>query len=62
MGTYLNPGSRAYEIAANSEIFVDKSEMLSYLNAVVNTKHRLSAFHGLADSENNGGRYDLRLL
>ena len=37
MGTYLNPGSKAYEIAANSEIYIDKSEMLSCLNSVVNT-------------------------
>lgn len=40
MGTYLNPDSRAYEIASNSEIFVDKSEMLSYLNSVINTNQR----------------------
>ena len=37
MGTYLNPGSKVYEIAANSEIYIDKSEMLSCLNSVVNT-------------------------
>ena len=37
MGTYLNPGKTAYEEAVNSEIFIDKTEMLSYLNSVVKT-------------------------
>ena len=40
MGTYLNPGKAAYQIACNSEIFIDKSEMISYLNSVVNTSQR----------------------
>ena len=31
-GTYLNPGKTAYEEAINSEIFVDKSERIMYLN------------------------------
>ena len=40
MGTYLNPGKAAYQIAHNSEIFIDKSEMILYLNSVVNTSQR----------------------
>ena len=40
MGTYLNPGKQSYEIAVNSEIFVDKTEMIQYLNSVVNTQQR----------------------
>ena len=40
MGTYLNPGKTNYQIACNSEIFIDKSEMISYLNSVVNTSQR----------------------
>ena len=40
MGTYLNPGKIAFEEALNSEIFIDKSEMISYLNSVVNTSQR----------------------
>ena len=40
MGTYLNPGKDAYEEAVNSEIFVDKSEMILYLNSVVKTKQK----------------------
>ena len=40
MGTYLNPGKDAYEEAINSEIFVDKSEMIHYLNTVVKTKQK----------------------
>ena len=40
MGTYLNPGKARFQMAINSEIFVDKSEMISYLNSVVNTSQR----------------------
>ena len=40
MGIYLNPGKKNYQTAVNSEIFVDKSEMIHYLNSVVNTTQR----------------------
>ena len=40
MGTYLNPGKELYEEAVNSEIFIDKSEMLLYLNSVLKTKKK----------------------
>ncbi|WP_031547584.1 AAA family ATPase [Oribacterium sp. FC2011] len=40
MGIYLNPGNKRFDIALNSEIFVDKTEMLDYINTVVNTNQR----------------------
>ena len=40
MGIYLNPGKEAYEEAVNSEIFVDKSEMIQCLNSVIKTKQK----------------------
>ena len=40
MGTYLNPGKAAYRMAVNSEIFIDKTEMIQYINSVVNTQQR----------------------
>ena len=40
MGTYLNPGKTAYEEAINSEIFIDKSEMIMFLNSVLKTKQK----------------------
>lgn len=40
MGIYLNPGKNAFEEAMNSEIFVDKTEVLEYLNSVVRTKQK----------------------
>ena len=40
MGTYLNPGKQSYQMAVNSEIFVDKTEMIRYLNTVINTQQR----------------------
>ena len=40
MGTYLNPGRRGFENAVGSEIYVDKTGMLAYLNTLVNTSQR----------------------
>lgn len=40
MGTYLNPGKAAYQMAVNSEIFIDKTEMIQCINSVVNTQQR----------------------
>ena len=40
MGTYLNPGKAAFEEAVNSEIYVDKTEMIQYLNSVIRTKQK----------------------
>ncbi|WP_051656387.1 AAA family ATPase [Butyrivibrio sp. AE3004] len=40
MGIYLNPGKSSYEEAVNSEIYVDKSELIAYLNTVVKTKQK----------------------
>lgn len=38
MGIYLNPGNSDFQKALNSEIYVDKSELISYTNSVINTK------------------------
>ena len=38
MGTYLNPGYMKFQKALDSEIFVDKTEMIEYLNSLVNTE------------------------
>ena len=40
MGTYLNPGKKAFEKAVNSDIYIDKTEMIRYLNSVINTKQQ----------------------
>lgn len=40
MGIYLNPGKSAFEEAVNSEIYVDKTKMICYLNSVVRTKQK----------------------
>ena len=40
MGTYLNPGKQNFQMAVNSEIFVDKSRMIRYLNTIINTNQR----------------------
>ena len=40
MGQYLNPGKTSYEEAVNSQIFIDKTEMIAFLNTVVKTKQK----------------------
>ena len=37
MGRFLNPDSSAYEMALNSEIYVDKTDFIQYTNRVINT-------------------------
>ena len=38
MGIYLNPGHVKFQKAVDSEIYIDKTEMITYLNSVVNTE------------------------
>ena len=38
MGKYLNPGCELFKRAINSEIFVDKTEMIGYINSIINTE------------------------
>ena len=40
MGMYLNPGARSYQIAMNSEIYVDKTGLLAILNRWLETDQR----------------------
>ena len=40
MGVYLNPGSDKFQMARRSEIYVDKSLMIAYLNRVIRTEDR----------------------
>ena len=40
MGIYLNPGEVRFSEAVNSEIYVDKTEMIRYLNAVLRTEQK----------------------
>lgn len=38
MGRFVNPDNSAFQTALNSEIYVDKTGMLSYTNKVISTK------------------------
>ncbi len=40
MGIYLNPGNLSFQSAVNSKIYVDKTGLLSYTNAVIDTEQR----------------------
>lgn len=37
MGIFVNPGNGAFQVALNSEIYVDKTGLLTYTNKVMNT-------------------------
>lgn len=37
MGTFVNPDNSAFQVALNSEIYVDKTDLLEYTNKVMNT-------------------------
>ena len=37
MGRFVNPDNSAFQVALNSEIYVDKSGLLAYTNRVMNT-------------------------
>ena len=38
VGKYLNPGSGRFEESVHSEIYVDKTGAIAYLNTVVKTE------------------------
>ena len=37
MGMFVNPDNSAFQVALNSEIYVDKTELIKYTNRVLNT-------------------------
>ena len=37
MGIFVNPSNEAFQVALNSKIYIDKTEMLEYINSVLNT-------------------------
>ena len=38
MRRFVNPGNSAFQVALNSEIYVDKTGLLEYTNRVIDTK------------------------
>ena len=40
MGKYLNPGCMKFQQVLNSEIYIDKTGMISYINSIINTEQR----------------------
>lgn len=40
MGIYLNPENDEYKRAINSEIYVDKTELIAVTNRKLNTEHQ----------------------
>lgn len=40
MGRYLNPGNEVFQISASSDIYVDKTNMISFLNNRLGKENR----------------------
>ena len=40
MGNYLNPGNKAYWESQRSEIYVDKTGLIEYVNEKINTSQK----------------------
>ena len=40
MGDYVNPGFRKFQLSVNSDIYIDKSELIALTNGVVDTESR----------------------
>ena len=40
MGIYLNPGSASFQMALDSEIYVDKTGLIEKTNAVLDTRQK----------------------
>ena len=40
MGIYLNPGNELFQRALNSQIYIDKSELIAYLNKVIGSEQQ----------------------
>lgn len=44
MGRYVNSDNSAFQVALNTEIYVDKTELLAYTNRVMDTKKRTDQY------------------
>lgn len=40
MGRFVNPGNSAFQDALSSKIYVDKTELISYTNSVIDTTEK----------------------
>ena len=45
MGRFVNSGNSAFQVALNSEIYVDKTGLLAYTNKVMDTTAQVREIH-----------------
>lgn len=57
MGIYLNPGNAAFSEAVHSQIYVDKTELISYTNNVLATNQKNICVSRQGDLENHYSQY-----
>ena len=41
MGRFVNPDNSAFQVALNSPIYVDKTGLITYMNAVLNSSRNM---------------------
>lgn len=42
MGDYVNPETRNFQMSLNSEIYIDKSNLIAKTNALIDTRQRFA--------------------
>ena len=52
VGRFVNPDNRAFQVALNSKIYVDKTGILEYTNSVLDTNQALICNSRPGGSEN----------
>ena len=57
MGIYLNPGNEQFVVSVNSELYVDKTELIKYTNSRIGKDRALMFQQTKKVWENNGGNY-----
>ena len=62
MGILVNPDNLAFQVALNSEIYVDKSGLIKYTNKVLNTLQAIFAIAVREGLENLLQRICLQLI
>ena len=43
MGSYFNPNNDGFKQALNSQIYIDKTGMIGFINSILNTEHKFTA-------------------
>ncbi len=62
MGIYLNPGNEQFAVSVNSELYVDKTALITYTNSRIGKDRPLICSSRPRGWENNGCNYVVGVL